>query len=228
MKTCFTNATVLWEEKEIVRRESLISEIPIILSNAWKGLNKAVQVERIETPILTPEPYLKGHLEAKFELINAGNRGYLRPETTAGTYEAMSLRFPQKNQLKKYLPFCLWQVGLSFRDESYTNTMKASKLRLVQFYQMEFQLFASLDSKAPYLETALTELIKVYGGKAVKVKEEELPHYSEKTLDWHINELEVAGCSIRKDWEHGIVFEVAIGLDRLVALQISGQGLLNE
>jgi hypothetical protein len=32
--------------------------------------------------------------------------------------------------------------------------------------------------------------------------------------------LEVAGCSVRTDWPHGMVFEVAIGLDRLVTLQM--------
>lgn len=42
-----------------------------------------------------------------------------------------------------------------------------------------------------------------------------------ETHDWHLDGLEVAGCSIRKDWPHGIVFEVAIGLDRLVALQLA-------
>lgn len=31
----------------------------------------------------------------------------------------------------------------------------------------------------------------------------------------------VAGCSVRTDWPHGVVFEVAIGLDRLVALQMA-------
>jgi hypothetical protein len=45
-----------------------------------------------------------------------------------------------------------------------------------------------------------------------------LPHYSNHTVDWYINGLEIAGCSVRKDWEDGTVFEVAIGLDRLVAL----------
>ena len=83
---------------------------------------------------------------------------------------------------------------------------------------MEFQLFASHGSKAPYIETALAELTRVYGGEAIPA--EDLPHYSEKTIDWHMDDLEVAGCSIRKDWEHGMVFEVAIGLDRLVAMQM--------
>jgi glycyl-tRNA synthetase (class II) len=169
--------------------------------------------------VLVPAAYIQGHIDEKFELLNTGHRGYLRPETTAGTFEAMRQRFDSEAQMKKRLPFCLWQVGLSFRDEAKPDTMRASKLRLVQFYQMEFQLFASHGSKAPYIEAALAELTQVYGGEAVNT--DELPHYSEKTTDWHIGDLEVAGCSVRKDWQHGTVFEIAIGLDRLVALQMN-------
>lgn len=218
MKTCYTNATVMWDEQEITRRENLIRELPVTLLHAWRGLNPAVQMERCETPILTPAHKLQGHIDTGFELINAGPRGYLRPETTAGTYEAFASRFPPE-QLKKRLPYCMWQVGCSFRDEAKPDTMRASKLRLVQFYQIEFQLFTSHGSKAPYLETALDALVAAYGGEVVAA--DELPHYSEKTLDWHMQDLEVAGCSVRRDWEHGVVFEVAIGLDRLVALQMA-------
>ena len=48
-----------------------------------------------------------------------------------------------------------------FLDEKKADTMRASQLRLIQFYQMEFQLFASHGTKAPYLETALDTLTKV-------------------------------------------------------------------
>ena len=217
MKSCYTNATVLWNEQEILRREALIREIPVLLLHTWQELNKAVRMERCETPILTPAQHLQSHIDVGFELINTGTRGYLRPETTAGTYHAMELRLP-KQGLNKQLPFCMWQVGLSFRDEKKAETMRASKLRLVQFYQMEFQLFTSHGTKAPYLEAAIEALTSRYGGEAVHPTD--LPHYSAKTIDWNIGELEVAGLSERSDWEHGQVFEVAIGLDRLVALQM--------
>jgi glycyl-tRNA synthetase (class II) len=208
----------MWNEFEIIRRENLIREIPCLLKMTWETLNRAVRMERCETPILTPAEKLQSHINTGFELINTtGNRGYLRPETTAGTFEFFNSKF-DVNSIKKNLPYCMWQVGCSFRDEKNEDTMRASKLRLVQFYQMEFQLFTSSDTKAPYIETALDALIKVYGGEFKEA--DELPHYSEKTLDWYINDLEVAGCSIRKDWSHGKVFEIAIGLDRLVALQL--------
>jgi hypothetical protein len=218
MQQCFTNATVCWNEFEIARRESLIREIPILLKGVWQNLNRSVDFKRIETPILTPASYLQGHIDAKFELINTGTRGYLRPETTAGTFEAMNMEFHQKESMKKHLPLCLWQVGLSFRDEKKPDTMRASKLRLVQFYQMEFQLFCSHGTKAPYLEAAINALTSLYGGE--QEHPEDLPHYSEKTIDWMMDGLEVAGLSKRTDWEHGEVYEVAIGLDRLVAKQL--------
>lgn len=226
MKPCFSNSTVSWNEFEITRRESLIKEIPILLLKTWREINSAVKIERCETPILTPAKYLQSHIDNEFNLITTDKSElFLRPETTAGTFEIMEQKFPNKEQIQKQLPFCLWQVGCSFRDETNSETMRATKLRLKQFYQIEFQLFASQGSKAPYLEEALKALIKQYGGFAMAP--DSLPHYSEKTIDWGFgenggfgeNNLEVAGLSVRKDWPHGMVFEVAIGLDRLVALQ---------
>ena len=217
MKQCFSNATVSWNEQEITRRENLIREIPVLLLNAWRDLNPVVQMERCETPILVPASVLQSHIDVGFELINAGPRGYLRPETTKGTYEVFKDKFTPA-QLKKRLPYCMWQVGCSFRDEANPDTMRVSKLRLVQFYQMEFQLFVSHGTKAPYLITALDALTNVFGGSIDAPLD--LPHYSMQTLDWMIDDLEVAGCSVRTDWEHGLVYEVAIGLDRLVAMQM--------
>lgn len=220
VKSMFSNATVAWNDQEIARRESLIREIPILILSAWQDLNPAIRMERCETPILVPAQYLASHVSAGFKLIPAGDRGFLRPETTAGTFEAMAQKWPDQPQLRKRLPFCMWQAGLSFRDEKNAETMRASKLRLIQFYQLEFQLFTGPGTKALYLEHALSALVARYGG--IIKSAEELPHYSMKTLDWMMGDLEVAGCSERIDWEHGPVFEVAIGLDRLMAIQING------
>jgi hypothetical protein len=219
MEQIFTNATVSWNEFEITRREALIREIPALLIDTWRQLNPAVKMERCESPMLVPASKLQSHIETGFDLLKVQSERdlYLRPETTVGTYEVFNARFPDLGQMKKYLPFCMWQVGCSFRDEKKADTMRASQLRLIQFYQMEFQLFTSHGTKAPYLQAALERLTKVYGGTTVTATE--LPHYSDLTMDWMMNDLEVAGCSVRKDWPHGVVFEVAIGLDRLVAMQ---------
>lgn len=215
MRTCFTNATVMWDEDEIILRESLVARIPSMLKSAWYDLNPAVQMRRVETPILVPGDRIQGHIDTGFDLIET-KRGFMRPETTAGTFEAFKMMFPQEAQMKKRLPFCVWQVGKSFRDEAKPDTMRASKLRLVEFHQMEFQLFASEGTKADYIGAALKRLTDVFGGHAVEA--DDLPHYSRRTVDWEMDGLEVAGCSIRTDWAHGEVHEVAIGLDRLVAM----------
>lgn len=226
MIKCFSNATLLWDEAEIVMRESLVREISALLFQGWYGLNKAVTFHRIETPILTPTDRLKSHIESGFELINT-EHGYLRPETTAGTYEAFDLMFGEKFP-KNTLPICLWQVGCSFRDEKNAETMRATKLRLRQFYQLEFQLFCSEGTKAPYLDAAGAILTFLYGGGLNEVSNLDLPHYSTKTIDWFIGDLEVGGLSVRKDWKHGMVFEVAIGLDRLVALKSKFGTIIGE
>lgn len=217
MKTMFSNATVRWTEAEIEARESLIREVPVILGAAWRRLNPRVRLERVETPVLTPAVALEGHIKTGFDLVGTSRETvFLRPETTAGTFEAFRQDWPQQNQWPKILPLCYWQAGKSFRDEKNPDTMRATKLRLREFWQMEFQLFCLPDTKADYLGQALEALVTRYGGNAVAATE--LPHYSRKTVDWHMGDLEVAGCSLRIDFPGLEVTEIALGLDRLVAL----------
>jgi len=216
MKQMFTNATVRWTEPEIERRAALIREIPALIGAAWRGLNHRIRLERVETPCLLPASVLQSHINAGFDLIPAKEGHYLRPETTAGTFEAFRQDWPHKNQWAKVLPLCYWQAGKSFRDEKKGETMRASKLRLREFWQMEFQLFCLPDTKADYIKAALDALLARYGGSYVPA--DELPHYSRRTLDWVMRDLEVAGCSVRTDFEGLEVHEVAIGLDRLVSL----------
>jgi len=218
MQTLYSNATVFWTEREIMERVGLIMQCYQAVKDAWVSLNPIVQFERVETPVLTPKEYLAGHVEAGFPMLTC-ERGVLRPETTAGCIAAFHSLYPTTPQRKKRMPFCIWQVGKVFREEKNPETMRASKLRLVEFYQIEFQLFAAANTGANYLEAALGNLTKRFGGEIVKA--EELPHYSIKTLDWELDGLELAGCSIRKDWPEGLLFEVSIGLDRLLATVMS-------
>lgn len=108
-----------------------------------------------------------------------------------------------------------WQAGKSFREETNPETMRASKLRLVEFWQLEFELICSADSKAEYMQNGI-EAIQSAFGIGELVNPTELPHFSLKTTDWMINDLEVAGCSVRKDLEGYLVHEISIGLDRLM------------
>jgi len=158
----FSNATVLWTEREIEERDALIRLIAVIVRDAWQALNPAVTMIRVETPILTPAEHLGGHIKAGFELLGT-ERGYLRPETTAGTFAAFGAMFPQQAQRVKRLPMCLWQAGKSFRDEAHGETMRATKLRLREFWQQEFQLFCRPDTKADYIGAALEALTARFG-----------------------------------------------------------------
>ncbi len=217
VKTLWSNATVMWSEREIVARECLIANIFQIVSETWSEINPAIRFARVETPVLTPQKALAGHVGTGFPMLAAGARGLLRPETTAGCVAAFEAMFPMESQRRKRLPFCVWQAGKSFRDESNPETMRASKLRLVEFWQLEFELFAAADTKADYIGPAVDALVRAYGGESVRA--DELPHYSRRTVDWEIGGLEVAGCSERTDWPGGIIHEVSIGLDRLLAVR---------
>jgi len=217
MKTIFTKATVLWNERELVERECIVATITSLLSSVWGSMNRAVRFVRVETPIITSKDILAGHVAEGFPLFDV-ELGYLRPETTGGTIAAFDLMYPNKSQKRAVLPVCLWQYGKSFRNETLGGSMKATKLRLYEFYQLEYQLFAPHGTKAPYLDEAIKALIAYYGGEAVELTDD-VPHYSNRTVDWEIDGIEVAGLSSRKDFEHGELYEVSIGLDRLTRLR---------
>lgn len=214
VKPLFSNATIWYDARDLAERDALVSLCAQIVHDSWTGINAAVRGRRIETPILTNRQALAGHVEAGFPMLDT-KRGLLRPETTAGSAAVIHEMYPQTTQLLKTLPIYLWQFGKSFRDETNPDTMRASRLRLVEFHQLEFHLFARHGTMAPYLDTALSALAERFGGEAKEA--DELPHYSRRTIDWEMDGLEVAGCSERTDWEHGLIFEVSIGIDRLLA-----------
>ena len=214
MQQLFSNATVWWSETDLIEREALINQLVARIKRIWTIRNPAIKFARVETPIITPSEYLESHTKEGFPMLQC-ERGFLRPETTRGTIEAFNKMFPQEKQRKKMLPFCVWQFGKSFREETNPETMRASKLRLVEFHQLEFQLFASEGTKADYIQDAVKELQFRFGGELIEVKTD-LPHYSRRTIDWEIDGLEVAGCSERTDWPDGTIYEVSIGIDRLV------------
>lgn len=225
MQTMFSNATVMWTEQEIVERDCLVRQCFQIVNRAWSDLNSAIRFRRVETPVITPPSELHGHIKAGFPLFQLTDgktidkqivTRLLRPETTAGSIAAFHLLYPMEQQRRKAMPICIWQMGKSFRNEANPETMRASRLRLIEFYQLEFELFAAADSRAPYISVALESLLKRFGGKIVQSLPQSLPHYSRHTLDWEIDGVEVAGCSERVDWNEGIIYEVSIGLDRLV------------
>lgn len=216
VKQIYSNATVYFTEAEIVARECLLQNIYQILKDTWFGMNDVVKFYRVETPVLTPGSELRGHLEAEFQMLSC-QRGYLRPEIAGGCFAAFFDMFPQVEQRQKKLPICIWQAGKSFREEINPDTMRASKLRLCEFWQLEFELICSESTQADYMGKGIEAILNHFR-KGEIVYSEELPHYSIKTRDWMIDGLEVAGCSIRKDLPGYQVHEISIGLDRLLAV----------
>lgn len=201
MKSFNSNGFVWWNEEEIEKRESLARELVTSVRKTLYDMNAAIQMFRVETPCLMPQEWAKGHLP--FYLVD--NRFALRGESTRGTYEVM-------NGLSAKLPVCLYQINKSFRDEK-TKAIRLSNYRLREFWQIEFQLFYSPDTKADYHQLFVDSF---HGfGKSVELPENDLPPYSVRTTDLEIDGTEIASLSTRKDFRVP-VFEMSFGLDRLV------------
>lgn len=211
----FPQGTVFYDARALQARRALTDEIVLLLSSAWQDLNPAVVVEQVETPVLTRPETLKSHAEVGFELMPAGSLEhgpmFLRPETTAGLYAL--LRGRRK-------PCCVWQVGKSFRDEA-LGKFRFDNLRFREFYQLEFELAFSPDTKADYFAAASVALSSSYG---LELRDpESLPHYSQKTADLYLpdGDIELGACSLRTDFEFPVC-EVSIGLDRFTAYRLNG------
>jgi len=225
------NGLIYYTEADIESREFLIRFISRELRDAMRQLNRGIDFVRIETPCLIPQEIAQAHLDAEFALWEVSNKDeearlWLRPESTHCTYAMFKELYPESLRLKKVLPLCLWQAGLSFRveqDKTFRN------LRFKQFYQLEFQLAYAEGTKADYHAHAvesMTELLKrlypqweaVGSVFAVDLEEmEETPFYSKKTTDLYVLDREVVAVSTRTDFEHPIL-EISCGLDRLLAI----------
>lgn len=225
---------VVYDERDLMARRMIVDIFTFRLKETLTALNRAVRFFQIETPILTPRGALEGHEATGFDLVTGhfkkhGEESmYLRPETTFGTFAAFRAMFPDEANRKKQMPVVLWQFGKSFRDEQ---TRPFGELRFREFYQLEYQLFASEDSKANYFTAcanAAGYVVMKIAGKVTfsAVPESILAHYSMRTTDlmYHAQDdatagVEVAAVSQRKDFPGAIVIETNVGVDRLTALQ---------
>lgn len=217
------NGLIYHTEQDIRIREFLISEISAHLRDAFKKLNRAIDFVRVETPCIVPKELLASHQKADFALWKLEDSEFcLRPESTIGTYLMFPVLFPQKKQLERNLPLCLWQSGLSFRveqDKAFTN------LRFKQFYQLEFQLAYREGTQADYHACAvhamsffLRQRFEAEGlGFWYEELETDRPFYSKQTTDLYLDQYEVIAVSSRTDFDYPVV-EVSCGLDRLTVL----------
>lgn len=231
------NGLIYYSEADIETREFLIRLISRELRSAMRELNRGIDFVRIETPCLIPQEIAQPHIDAQFPLWKVSDQSeqpdaietdlWLRPESTHCTYAMFRELYPESLRLKKVLPLCLWQSGLSFRveqDKPFRN------LRFKQFYQLEFQLAYAKGTKADYhahaVESVMTKILgvlfprwgndEIYEVSLVEY-ENEIPFYSEKTTDLYVLDHEVVAISNRTDFEYPIL-EISCGLDRLLAL----------
>ena len=224
------NGLIYYSEADIDAREFLIRTIARELRDAMRQLNRGIDFIRIETPCLIPQSIAQPHLDASFALWEVSNKDeearlWLRPESTHCTYAMFRELFPESSRLKKVLPLCLWQVGLSFRveqDKTFRN------LRFKQFYLMEFQLAYAPGTMADYHAHAVAAMKKILSRLfpqwdkediySMDLEDEsEIPFYSEKTTDLFVLDREVIAISNRTDFEYPIL-EISCGLDRLLAI----------
>lgn len=225
-----TGGLRFWTEREILERDSAVSVISNSILTELKNINGAWRTERVEGPIITVTDRLNPQYTGEdIWLLNAPvgeNNAALRPETTPSSYAFANHLLSSHKKVR--LPLCVWQVGKSFRRET-ADGASPSKLRFNEFYQMEFQCIYSLDTKMDYYQRMLPLLereIGLFTGHETRVVESDrLPSYSEKTMDVEVYRIaqdrwtEMCSVSLRTDFPDAKVFEIAIGLDRLIEVR---------
>lgn len=228
------NGLIFWDETEIFVRKFCCDFFALTMrTELWK-INPACHFRQIEAPILSPRQFINPNYGPE-DMFIVGDL-VLRPETTPGSYVYARALLDDTNSGVKP-PFCIWQVGKSFRQEQ---DQPLTHMRLKEFYQQEFQFIYTEDSANDY-HTALlprvAEMIRQQLALPTRiVQSDRLPSYSKKTFDVEVSLapdkwMEIASVSLRTDFpgkakftgkgggtvEKGLlVVEVAIGLDRCV------------
>lgn len=210
-----------FDERDILFREACVNLLSLDLKNVLTDTNSAWKFFRMEGPTLIPTDLVSKAYTEK-DVYNLGDLS-MRAETTQSSYV-----YANEVLRKTKPPVCIWQVGKSYRKED-NDGASFTKLRFNEFYQMEFQCIFSNTSKADYhtpVCVVLSDSMSNLLNKNTRlIDSDRLPSYSEKTVDieaeYNAGWKEVASISIRNDYpdESLKVLEVAIGLDRLVAIR---------
>jgi glycyl-tRNA synthetase len=211
------NGLVFWTESEIEIRQMLEKFFVSTITESLKQLNRAFEVIRCEAPALIPRHLINSNYSDEDVYVTSDSLS-LRPETTMGSYlYARHVLDPYRSRKIK-LPFVVWQHGKSFRREQ---DQPSKNMRLKEFYQLEFQIMYSADTKndytPPVIET-VKEMLKIMIGPVRTEASDRLPSYSLATTDVICEKTDMEVCSIsnRTDFETAKVLEVAIGTDRCV------------
>jgi glycyl-tRNA synthetase len=222
-----------WTQDEIQTRNRIKTQIVDVVSSELLNLNQMMRITEVEAPLIMPVELMSAAYDRSdvFILMDApgGEKDYaLRAETTNGTY--LIAQHLLRTTMRP--PLCVYQSGLSFRREN-TDGATAAKLRFNAFYQLEFQIIHTVDTKAPIAETLRNALLpvisKITGLETRLIPSDRLPSYASETVDLECLQpngewREIASTSRRTDFPQisGMkdmqVVELAFGLDRLVCL----------
>jgi glycyl-tRNA synthetase len=233
-----------WRQNELRLRNRIKETLADCVTATLLDLNQMWRFEEVDTPVLMPRDLFScAYDESDIFVLKdeiAGREYALRAETTIGSYR-LAEQLIREGAMRP--PFCIWTAGQSFRQER-SDGATAAKLRFNSFYQLEFQCIYSkpwIDDNqkqrgttAPIPERVREALVpvvqKLTGLETRLVPSDRLPAYSEETIDievlWRDDWKEVASTSIRTDFPQDLpglkdpmrVFEVAFGLDRMVAV----------
>lgn len=226
-----------WTQEEIRLRERIKGTIVETVQAALLDLNQMWRFEEVDTPVLMPRSefscaYSDDDVFVLQDEIG-GDPFALRAETTIGSYR-MAEHFLRAT--KRRAPLCVYTMGQSFRQER-SDGATAAKLRFNAFYQLELQCIYSEGTTAPIAQVVRDALVPVVAkltGKPTRlVPSDRLPSYSKETIDLEVEWTsptgvtewkEVASTSVRTDFPSIVahkpyeVFEVAFGIDRMVAI----------
>jgi hypothetical protein len=244
MQPVITNGLVVWGPEELRIRRMIFDFIVAELTTAAQQANRAWQFHNIEYPVLmlvndmndeytAREVFLLRDECVEHTLANGMKAMIgLRPETTHGSYQ-YALDYVTKTGRRQALPLCVYQMGLSFRNEQ-DKTLK--HMRLKQFNQLEFQFIYDVTTKADYPEilraAAREAMMKLFRGEGISTEpSDRIPTYSTSTIDlvytegpdpeeYELRGYEMEICSMSERTDSPVPdtknFEIAFGIDRLV------------
>lgn len=213
------NSLVFWSEKEMLIKEYFEKILTMELKECLMKMNPAFRFVKMDAPLFIPRELVNENYTKDDVFFQDFDELALRPESTMSSYIYADYLLNPHNEVKYRLPLVVYQHNKSFRKEQ---DKTFSNVRLKEFYQIEYQMFFSSDTKKDYYPDILQcclNFVNRYVKDARLEKSDRLPSYSEETIDIIMNEnnMEVFSISRRKDYKKDIkVIEVSTGPDRLV------------
>lgn len=223
-----------WRQSELRLRRRIADALVDTAETTLRDLNRAWAFEEVEAPTMMPldamsAAYTSDDVFLLQDAPGGTKRWAMRAETTDGSYRA-AVQILRTTNAKA--PLCVWQMGTSYRREK-SDGATAEKLRLNAFTQLEMQCIlyedSALDIAPPLREAIAAQVRRITGLETRMIPSDRLPSYATETIDieclqpngeWR----EVASTSRRTDFPEipGFkplkVVEIALGMDRLVAL----------